>query len=568
MEQAVSPDSLGILKQALDEAMTAIASNETAPESRYFQVEQPCKDGSTVWTEVSASLVLDEGKPSYVLGVSRNITGRLRTETELRRSEEKYRQLFNSINDAIYFHEIGDDGRGRFIEVNEGATRLMGYNRDEFLAMSPVVLDGPDAVEDATAVRQAMEKEGHAVFERVHVTRDGRRIPVEISSRSVHIDGNTMYLSVVRDITERKAMEARLEQAASQWRATFDAITTPISIQNRQYRILQVNRAFAEAMKSSPQDLIGRTCFEVSHGTTEPVPTCPHRRTLESGQAEQVEVHNAELNTDTRISTYPMFGADGEIIASVHITEDITEQRKMQEQLMVTNRLASVGELAAGIAHEINNPLTGILGFSELLMENNLPENLRADVETIHSEANRAAGIIKNLLVFARQHHQVREELDVNEVVERVLTLRAYEANLNNIQVVRHLAPDIPMIIGDHFQLQQVFLNLVINAEYFMLKAHNKGTLTVATSYDRETERVRLVFTDDGPGVAPDIQARLFDPFFTTKDVGQGTGLGLSISHGVIKQHGGTIRVESQPGQGASFIIELPLKPSPEEAVS
>jgi signal transduction histidine kinase len=247
---------------------------------------------------------------------------------------------------------------------------------------------------------------------------------------------------------------------------------------------------------------------------------------------ETREYFDEKLGLWVEATASPILDADGNMVGSVHIIKDVSDRKaaelkeqQLREKAEMSSRLAAVGEMAAGIAHEINNPLTGILGFSELLMENNLPENLRADVETIHSEANRAAGIIKNLLVFARQHHQVREELDVNEVVERVLTLRAYEANLNNIQVVRHLAPDIPMIIGDHFQLQQVFLNLVI-------------------------------------------KARLFDPFFTTKDVGQGTGLGLSISHGVIKQHGGTIRVESQPGQGASFIIELPLKPSPEEAVS
>ena len=565
MSEEVCPGSLDKLQQALEEALSAEV--EPAFDNAYFQVEQPRKDGTTVWTEVNARLVFEDGKPSYVEGVSRDITGRWRAETELRRSEEKYRQLFNSVNDAIYFHEIGDDGRGRFIEVNDGASRLMGYSREEFLAMSPKELDDPQAMADTSTVRRDMEKEGHAVFERVHIAKDGRRVPVEISSQSVSLEGREMYLSVVRDITERRDMEARLEQAAAQWRATFDAITTPISIQDRDYRIIQVNRAFAEAMNAPPEALIGRTCFEVSHGTSEPVPTCPHRRTLESGEPEQVEVHNAETGTYTRVSTYPMFGPDGEIIASVHITQDITEQRKMQEQLMVTNRLASVGELAAGIAHEINNPLTGILGFSELMLENHLPENLRPDVETIHSEAKRAAGIIRNLLVFARRHAQVRETLDVNEVVERVLSIRAYDTKLNNIDVVKHLDPALPQIIGDHFQLQQVFLNIVINAEYFMLKAHNRGTLTVTTGFDRETQRIRISFADDGPGVPPEIQSRLFDPFFTTKDVGQGTGLGLSISHGVIKQHNGTIRVESQPGTGACFIIELPLEsPLPEAA--
>lgn len=690
IEEAVCPESIAAVKNALSRAVVSINNQSPVSEANYYPVAQPRKDGSTVWTEVSASLIYENGQPSHILGVSRDITARKQAEDDLqereaklkaifstapigiavvtnlviteindavcrisgysreeligqyarlvypsdeefervgaeiyrqlaeksiasleafirrkdgsllpvlysvsplepggtpqsfvftatdiseqkkaeetlRQSEEKYRQLFNSVSDAIYFHQTDQDGRGRFIEVNDGATRLMGYTREEFLKMSPRELDDPDNTEDAAEVRQKMLLDGHVVFERIHVAKDDRRIPVEINSQSVTIDDRTMYLSVVRDVTERKTMESQLLQAAEQWRATFDAITTPVSIQDRNYRILRVNQAFADAFHKTPQELIGKTCFEISHGTTEPVATCPHRRTLESGRVEEVEIHNAEKGTYSLVSTYPMFGPDGEVIVSVHITQDITERMKMQEQLMVTNRLASVGELAAGIAHEINNPLTGILGFSELLLETDLPDYVRRDVETIYSEARRSAEIIKNLLVFARRHHQVRDLVNVNEVIQRVLELRAYDTKLNNIEVITRLASDLPEITADYFQLQQVFLNIVINAEFFMLKAHKKGILQISTRFLEGKDRVEITFADDGPGIAPENLERLFDPFFTTKEVDQGTGLGLSISHGVIKQHGGSIKVESTPGKGASFIIELPLT-APAEA--
>jgi PAS domain S-box-containing protein len=549
IQQIPLPEFRPMLDQALSELIS-----EQKPYNVEFKIRRPCDQKIAV---IHSEAEYDPRTRS-VLGVISDITHRHQAEEEIRRSEEKYRLLFNSISDAIYFHEVGDDGRGRFVEVNDGACKLMGYTREEFLQLSPKVLDDPNELTDAEVVQQKLHHDGHVVFERIHVTKDGRRIPVEISSQTVTQDGRTLYLSVVRDITERKTMESRLLQAAEQWRATFDAITTPVSIQDKNYRILRVNQAFAQAMKMTPGELIGKTCYEVSHGTSEPVNICPHRKTMETGQAIEVEIHNAERGTYSLVSTYPMFDPDGDIIASVHITQDVTERRRMQEQLMVTNRLASVGELAAGVAHEINNPLTGILGFSELLLESALPDNIRKDVEIIHSEARRSAEIIKNLLVFARRHNPAKELLNVNEIIQRVLALRAYDTKLNNIDVIPHLDPDLPEITADAFQLQQVFLNIVINAEFFMLKAHQRGTLTITTGYDKKNDRVRIVITDDGPGIAPENLDRLFDPFFTTKEVDQGTGLGLSISHGVIKQHGGAIRAENQSGGGAAFIIELP----------
>ncbi len=272
-----------------------------------------------------------------------------------------------------------------------------------------------------------------------------------------------------------------------------------------------------------------------------------HRR--KDGATMQVEVRSKVIESGGR-----------RLILSV--VRDITERRKMENQMVVTDRLASVGELASGIAHEINNPLTGVIGFAELLMEKQIPPDIRDDVEVIYREAMRCAEIVRNLLTFARQHPQLRELLDINMVIEKVLQLRAYEERTNNIGIIKRLSENLPQIPGDFFRLQQCFLNIIINAEYFMHQSHGGGTLTVTT--ELLDGNVRIDFTDDGPGIPPEILDRIFDPFFTTKEVGKGTGLGLSICHGLITGHGGKIRAENAPGGGASFIIELPLEAPPE----
>ncbi len=236
---------------------------------------------------------------------------------------------------------------------------------------------------------------------------------------------------------------------------------------------------------------------------------------------------------------------------------DITWRKEMEEQLIVADRLASVGELAAGIAHELNNPLTSILGFTQLILEKNTDEDVKRDMSVVFSEARRAAGVVTNLLAFARKYTPTKQMVDVNSIIKKVLAMRAYEQRVDDIHVVTKLAPSLPGVIGDSFRLQQVFLNIVINAEYFMIESNKGGTLTVTT--EGAGGFVRALVADDGPGIRRENLGRVFDPFFTTKEVGKGTGLGLSICHGIVTGHGGRIHVESEPGKGATFIVELPV---------
>lgn len=230
----------------------------------------------------------------------------------------------------------------------------------------------------------------------------------------------------------------------------------------------------------------------------------------------------------------------------------------MEEQLRLAGRLAAVGELSAGVAHELNNPLAAIQGYAQFLSSsNNLDEATKKDVETIYREALRASKITQNLLSFARRHEPEKKFISLNEVVENTIELRAHPLKVSNIELVTELAPDLPKTMADFYQMQQVFVNLINNAEQAMVAAHGKGKLVIKTQ--KSDEVIQVTFTDDGPGISEENMKRIFDPFFTTKDVGKGTGLGLPICYGIVEAHGGRIYAKSKLGAGATFIVEIPI---------
>ena len=232
-------------------------------------------------------------------------------------------------------------------------------------------------------------------------------------------------------------------------------------------------------------------------------------------------------------------------------------ERRLQLQLNLSNRLASLGLMAEGIAHEINNPLTSAIGLAQMLAIEDIPESIREGIKMINDNAQRVADIIQNLLTFAKQQKLERTYINVNDIIEATLKMRAYPLEHNNITVNTQLAPALPSTMADATLLQQAFLNLVINAETAMKLAHGKGSLLIKTALISDT--IQISFIDDGPGIAEANLAHLFDPFFSTRGVGQGTGLGLSVCYGIITEHNGQIYAKSQPGKGSFFTVELPV---------
>jgi PAS domain S-box-containing protein len=247
------------------------------------------------------------------------------------------------------------------------------------------------------------------------------------------------------------------------------------------------------------------------------------------------------------------------------LVRDVSERKKLDDQsrdlyqqLLQAEKMAALGQTISGVAHELNNPLATILSWAERLAERSLDSSSRKGVEVILAESERAARIVRNLLTFARKRQSTRSMIELNHVIRETLALRAYEQRLTNIDVVTAFAAGLPQVFADAHQIQQVLLNLVINAEQAMISANGRGSLVVRTWHDGERDAVVLEVTDDGPGVSADMRGKIFDPFFTTKEVGKGTGLGLTVAYAIVQEHGGRIRVEER-SQGASFLVELPV---------
>jgi len=235
-----------------------------------------------------------------------------------------------------------------------------------------------------------------------------------------------------------------------------------------------------------------------------------------------------------------------------------TRTRLVQERLLQSEKMSSVGQLVSGVAHELNNPLTGVMGFAQLLLLRDLDETARRQVETIYAEAERASKIVSNLLTFARRRRAQKEPANINELLERVLELRQYDLRVHNINIDLHLDDAMPETMADANQIQQVFLNIIINAEQAMRPDDGReGTLRIETR--ARGDAIVASFRDSGAGMSAETVRRIFDPFFTTKEAGEGTGLGLTISYGIIEDHGGRIWAESQVGRGTTFFVELPV---------
>jgi len=375
-------------------------------------------------------------------------------------------------------------------------------------------------------------------------------------SKRLTIQGNDEITKLAKDINGTIEALEKAESNTKAQKGLIDRIlaTTPsaVLVIGDDEKIKLANRAFYDAFKKKKAEVETKPISEIIP-TEELSQAIPKARSGKTSNVTYEFRHRVNGQEKMFVANILRMGEDEVLL----VLGDVTEERAKQDRLYLTDRLASIGEMAAGIAHELNNPLTGVIGMSQLLLDEEMPDGAKEDVKSIFNEAQRAAAVVKHLLIFARKHTAEREAVQVNTVIEDVLSLRAYEHKVNNIRVTTRFDDHLPEIIADPFQIQQVFINIVLNAEQAMMTAHKEGTLTITT--ERVDGNIRVSFSDDGPGISPENMHKLFSPFFTTKEVGKGTGLGLSISYGIVTNHGGRIYAQSELGKGATFVVELPV---------
>lgn len=342
------------------------------------------------------------------------------------------------------------------------------------------------------------------------------------------------------------------------WESTFDAIQDPVSLIDREYRIQRANLAMANRAGVDIREMIGKHCYEIFAQRTAPCEGCPAAETLRRDWQAKNLLSEPIREREYEVQAYPFPSARGSENAVVLHYRDTTEERRLQQELVQQEKMAAIGMLAGGVAHEINNPLGGILAFTQLLMRDfEKGESVHDDLAEIERAALRCKKIVADLLDFSRlSSGKEKSSVALGPLFESVFGFLKRELLSHNIQLSCDIGADIPTIWGNANRLQQVFLNFLTNAVQAMPKG---GEVRVRVAGDPKTRTVLVSICDTGSGIAKEHLSKIFDPFFTTKDPGSGTGLGLSISYRIIREHGGTIQVESDAHQGTRFYLRFPF---------
>jgi PAS domain S-box-containing protein len=533
----------------------------------HFETQHRRKDGTVYDVEISTNGAVVAGK-KLVFCVCRDVTERKRAEEALLEAEEKYKNFVEATSDMLW----ESDEMGTFTFVSPRIKDILGYEVDEVVGKKRTLDFAPEE-EKRKWLPRFKEVNAKKVpffgFEITHIHKNGSPVVLETSGAPfLDSAGNFKgFVGINKNITERKQAEEALRESQKFSSSLLENSPNSIFVVNPDTSVKYVNPAFEKLTGFTLAEIIGRKA---------PYPWWPKEQ-----QSETIAQLKNSMLTGGRRSEKVFRKKNGERffveLSSAPIVHkgklfyflinwlDITgrkraeeERQDLEQKAHLASRLASVGEMASGIAHEINNPLTAVIGFAQLLMDTDLPDEVKEDISVIHKEAQRAAGVARNLLTFARKHTPIKQPTNLNSIIEGVLKLRAYEQSVNNIKVNTRLAIDLPEVMADYSQMQQVFVNIILNAESAMLGSGNGGTMTITTQ--KVNNVVRASFADTGPGITKENLNRIFDPFFTTKEVGKGTGLGLSVCHGIVAEHGGRIYARGRLGNGATFVVELPVE--------
>jgi PAS domain S-box-containing protein len=498
---------------------------------------------------VNAIVKGDEVTGASVL--ARDITGH-------RDKEHRFTQLFESLQEGVYI----SNPEGRLLEVNPALATILGYESKEDLLNLPPERLSVDASGEPVLGRTGSES-GQTRTREVRLRRKdgGVAVCVDTSAGVMEAGRVIRYQGTLVDVTERRALEQQLQRQGEFRQRLLESFPDLILVLDLKGQYTFVSARIGELLGYGPEQLMGKNVEDVENTSAE---LAALYRVVATGQSARTSCEYGSRHRDGSWRTMlgmasPLLDAEGRPAGVIISVRDVTMEKKLEQQIIQSERLAAMGQMIGGFAHELNNPLTSILGMAELLQEGDASEAARKQIVILHQQARRAAEIVQNLQYFARPPAPGRSQVNLNELVQRTVQMQTYPLRKSNISVDFLPEPAIPAIIADPNQLMQVFLNLLLNAEQAIRENRDKGTIRVRIG--RKPESVWIVFQDDGPGIAPENLTHIFDPFFTTKRPGRGTGLGLSICKTVLREHGGNIEAASGPGGGAVFTITLPVAP-------
>ncbi len=497
--------------------------------------------------------------PIIVAGEVAGISVTAKDVTAAREREQRFTQLFETLQEGVYF----TTPEGKILDCNMALVRMLGYEtKQELLGVS--VPDLFVTASDRQGQVKLLEQSSGVRCQEVRLKRkDGGAVICLDTARAIFDEGGKLVRlqGALFDITDRRNVEDRLHQQEEFGRRLVESFPDLILAFDRDGRYTFVSPRIREILGIGPETLVGRSMLDAqTPGSAVELQELFHQ--LVSGQevfqsTEYAAQHRDGTWRTLRATASPMHDTQGKLTGVVASVRDVTAVKQLEQQLIQTERLAAMGHMIDGFAHELNNPLTAILGAVELLEATSAPEPSAArKFELLKQQAKRAAEVVQNLLFFARPPAPGKAPLNISDMVQRSLQLHEHSLKINNIAVDFIPDPQLPAVIGDPHQVMQVFLNLIINAEQAIREIRPRGTLRVRVG--RNGGRVWASFQDDGPGISSDLLPKIFDPFFTTKRPGRGTGLGLSVAMAILKKYSGTIEAQAAPGGGSVFTVTLP----------
>lgn len=441
----------------------------------------------------------------------------------------------------------------RLIRVNDVAAN------DHFSAQT----DAPEGVEIANMMAAPMLVRGSSVGVLVAANKreesfsevDQDLLASLASAVSRGLDNAYLFENV-------RARQQELQESHNRLQAVINGILNPIYTIDAQWRLVAINRHKAQALEAAPEDLVGQICYEVFFGRQSPCEHCLVAETMSARQPRHWSVRWAgedHLPQEWDIHAYPLPATQAGAASVVVVWQDRTEERRLENSLLQAGKLAAIGQLAAGVAHEINNPLTAINANAQMLKMVIPPQDDKYEaVELIARAGDRATNVVRGLLDYARQNQYSFDPGDVNQSIHQALRLVSYQLRSSEIEVEKHLNDELPRVRASWEHLKTVWLNLLINARDALQGRSGQRSIEIETRLAPAGDHVQVLFTDNGVGLSSAEAAHIFEPFYTTKEPGQGTGLGLATSQRIVQQHGGDIEVVSRPGQGSTFIVRLP----------